>query len=72
MISRCSKQATTISKMCEPNRKSREGKSRENVLEDFSPGGRNSGLADTLLEDPRHRHDMKDTREEVMQEKLQE
>ena len=56
--------------MCEPNRKSREGKSRENVLEDFSPGGRNSGLADTLLEDPRHRHDMKDTREEVMQEKL--
>lgn len=40
--------------MCEPNRKAREGKSRENVLEDFSPRGRNSGLADTLLEDPRH------------------
>lgn len=37
--------------MCESNRKSREGKSRENLLEDFSLGGRNSGLADTLLED---------------------
>lgn len=58
--------------MCEPNRKSREGKSRENVLEDFSPGDRNSGLADTLLEDPRHRHNMEDIMEEVMQEQLQE
>lgn len=56
--------------MCESNRKSREGKSRENFLEDFSPGGRNSGLADTLLEDSRHRHSMKDIREEVMQRKV--
>ena len=70
MIARCTKQATTISKMCESNRKSREGNSRENFLEDFSPGGRNSGLADTLLEDSRHRHSMKDIREEVMQRKV--